>query len=98
MDGLEASPEFSHLGIGPLRFEEWSEPFLNPAPLEYLLLPTVEDVSWSDIAGSSTQMSVVHLESTRTVRTLLGLSNASATNLEFECEFEGIKSHLIAPF
>jgi hypothetical protein len=29
MDGIEDSPEFSHLGIGPLRLDEWFEPFLN---------------------------------------------------------------------
>ena len=29
MDGIEDSPEFSHMGIGPLRFDEWFEPFLN---------------------------------------------------------------------
>ena len=29
MDGFEDSPEFSQLGIGPIRFDEWFEPFLN---------------------------------------------------------------------
>ena len=29
MDGIEDSPEFSHLGIGLLRFDEWFIPFDN---------------------------------------------------------------------
>ena len=33
MDGIEDSPEFSHLGIGPLRLDEWFEPFLNATTL-----------------------------------------------------------------
>ena len=31
VDGIEDSPEFSRLGIGNLRFDEWFEPFLNAA-------------------------------------------------------------------
>ena len=52
-----------------------------------------------DIATSSTQMRgglgqcchvcVIHLETVRTVRTLLALSYGSATTLGFEWRFEG---------
>ena len=36
MDGIEDSPEFSHLGIGLLRFDEWFIPFDNASTAVHL--------------------------------------------------------------